>query len=585
MDQKNYTSTGDISVPKAENREEPKPEASKNFGDLYEESFKNIEEGEILQGKIISIGKDYVMIDVGYKSEGQVPVDEFTSENGHVNAAVGDTIDVYVEKRGEEDGLLLLSKNRAVKIKSWGTIERNFSENSVTQGKVLSRVKGGYMVDIGVSAFLPASQADIRPLKDPNSLIGQTLEFKILKLNRKRSNVVVSRRVLLEERREEEKSRTLSSIAEGQIVTGKVKNITDYGLFVDLGGIDGLLHVTDMSWGRVDHPSHLYKVGDEITVQILGFSPENEKVSLGLKQLRPDPWLSVEENYPAGNRVTGKVVSLTDYGAFVELGQGIEGLVHISEMSWAKKIRHPSQLVNVGDVIEVMVLSTDAKAKRISLGLKQVRPNPWDVIEEKYPKDTVIEGKIKNVTDFGIFVGIEEGVDGLIHISDLSWTKRLKHPGDLYQKGQLIQAIVLNVDRENEKFTLGIKQLQADPWSQVNVNYPIGAKVSGTITNITDFGMFIQLEEGIEGLVHISEVSQDDPKGSLSRYKIGDTVTAQVINVSPEQRKIGLSIKRMKVEEDKSSYSGYLGKSENATSSLGDLLKGELNSNQGVKAR
>lgn len=557
---------------------------SQGFNELYEESFKNIQEGEILQGQIISVSKDYVMVDVGYKSEGQIPIAEFTTRDGVVEANVGDEVDVYVDKRGEEDGMLLLSRNRAARIKAWTSIEQNFSENSTVQGKVVGRVKGGYTVDIGVPAFLPASQADIRPVKDQNSLIGTAYSFKIIKVNRKRSNVVVSRRVLLEEEREHLKANTLATISPGQTMEGSVKNITDYGVFIDLGGIDGLLHVTDISWGRVEHPSKIFQIGENLKVKILGFNPDNEKVSLGLKQLCPDPWESVESKYKPGEKATGKVVSLTDYGAFIELDEGVEGLVHVSEMSWAKKVRHPSQLVAVGDVIEVMILNADAKAKRISLGLKQVKPNPWEVIADKYPRGTVIEGKVKNITDFGIFVGIEEGIDGLIHISDLSWTKRVKHPGELYQKGQVIQAVVLNVDREQEKFTLGIKQLLPDPWSQASVNYLVGKRVSGKITNITDFGMFIQLEEGIEGLIHISEIVRDESKPITEQFTVGDAITAQVINVAPEDRKIGLSTKRLKVEDERTSYVGYLGNAESATSTLGDLLKGELNNNHN-KAR
>ncbi len=584
MSERIDTNTGNAEKDSDNVGEVRKQGVTPEFNEFYEESFKNIQEGDILEGRIISVAKDYVMVDVGYKSEGQIPISEFTSENGEVDATVGKTIDVYVEKQGGEDRMLLLSRNRAINIRAWSNIERVFNENLTIQGKVQGRVKGGYTVDIGIPAFLPASQADIRPTKDSDDIIGNTYDFKILKLNRKRSNIVVSRRTLLEEQRKDLKAKTLATLSEGQVVAGTVKNITDYGVFVDLGGIDGLLHVTDMSWGRVEHPSKLYKTGDPITVKILGFNPENEKVSLGTKQLSPDPWESVENKYTPDTRVTGKVVSLTDYGAFVELEEGVEGLVHVSEMSWAKKVRHPSQVTSVGDVLETMVLSTDAKAKRISLGLKQVKPNPWDVIAEKYPNGTVIEGKVKNITDFGIFVGIEEGIDGLIHISDLSWTKRIKHPAEHYQKGQLIQAVVLNVDREHEKFSLGVKQLQPDPWSQVATTYPVGQKVSGTITNITDFGMFVQLEEGIEALVHVSEISREDPKAALEQLKVGDSVAAQVISVSSEDRKIGLSIKRLKMEEDKSSYGSYLGKNEKATSSLGDLLKGELTSNQN-KAR
>lgn len=586
MNEQNNTATEEISKmdPLKEGSEENKQETAKSreFNKLYEESLKVIQTGEILPGKIISIGKDYVMVDVGHKSEGQVSIEEFISEEGgEIHASIGETIDVYLEKQADEEGVLFLSKKRADKMKAWNNIEQNHREGSIIEGKIAGKVKGGLVVDIGVNAFLPASQVDLKPVKHLDSLIGNKYHFKILKINRKRSNIVLSRRVVLDEERKALKAKTLSTIAEGQTVEGKVKNVTDYGLFVDLGGIDGLLHITDMSWGRVGHPSRLYKIGDPIRVKVLNFDRENEKVSLGLKQLTPDPWESVTDNYPPGIRVTGKVVSLTDYGAFVELEEGVEGLVHVSEMSWDKKMRHPSQVLTLGDVIEVMVLNTDAKAKRISLGLKQIKPNPWDEISEKYPEGTVIEGKIKNITDFGIFVGIEEGIDGLIHISDLSWTKKVRHPAELYKKGQFIKAIVLNIDREHEKFSLGVKQLQPDPWSKVCTAYSVGTTVSGIITNVTDFGIFVELEKEIEGLIHVSEVSRNKSKNILEKFNVGDTVTAQVINVSPEKRKIGLSIKKLEIEEAKSLYNNdYHSKDENASSTLGDLLKKELPNNQ-----
>ncbi len=590
MDIKDHTTTEEISkidLLKSGSEENKQATAhrreeaaeSMEFNKLYEESLKTIQKGEVLQGKIISINRDYVVVDVGCKSEGQVPIEEFIGEDGQVHASVGEIIDVYLERQGREDSLSLLSKSRADGIRTWDTIERNFSEGSSIEGKIVGKVKGGFNVDIGIKAFLPASQADLRPVKDAGSLLGNKYRFKILKINRDRSNVILSRRALLNEERKALKNKTLSTIAEGQPVEGKVKNITDYGIFVDLGGIDGLLHITDMSWGRVEHPSRVYKLGDTIKVKILSVDRRNEKISLGLKQLTPDPWESVTDKYPPGTRVKGKVVSLADYGAFVELEEGVEGLVHISEMSWNKKIRHPQQVLSMGDTVEVMTLDTDAKDKRISLGLKQVTSNPWDVITEKYPVGTVLEGKIKNITDFGIFIGIEEEIDGLIHISDLSWTKKIKHPAELYKKGQLINAVVLNIDSEHKKFSLGIRQLQPDPWSKVSSVYPVGTRVNGTITNIADFGIFIQLEEGIEGLVHASEVNRDKSKNIRELYKTGDMVTAQVINISPEKKKIGLSIKRLEIEEEKSLTSGYLAKDKNATSTLGDLLKRELANN------
>jgi small subunit ribosomal protein S1 len=429
-------------------------------------------------------------------------------------------------------------------------------------------------VDIGVAAFLPGSQVDLRPVRNLDSLIGQTHPFKILKFNRKRANIVLSRRALLEKDREVRKRGTMQILEENAIMTGVVKNLTDYGIFVDLGGIDGLLHITDMSWGRVGHPSEMFTVGDEIEVKVLSFDRERERVSLGLKQLKEDPWAIAAERYPVGSRLTGKVVSLADYGAFVEVEEGVEGLIHVSEMSWSRKVRHPSKLVNIGDMVEAVVLSINPESKRISLGMKQMAPNPWDMIAEKYPIGTTIEGRIKNLTDFGLFIGIDEGIDGLVHISDISWTKRLKHPGELYKKGDEVRAIVLNVDRENERFSLGIKQLETDPWEDIPNSYRLGSKVKGIITNITEFGLFVELEEGVEGLVHISEIPEEQVKNINEIYKVKSPLEAKVASVSRRERKIGLSLKRM--EEGADAYNEYVNSSQSATSSLGDLLKEEL---------
>jgi small subunit ribosomal protein S1 len=547
-----------------------------SFQQLYEESLKSIKEGEVVRGNIIQVTDEYVMVDIGYKSEGQIRISEFIDEEGAVTAKVGDEVDVLLEYHEDENGEIVLSKEKATKIKVWDEISKIYKDDGEIEGRVVSKVKGGLSVDIGVQAFLPGSQVDLRPVRNLDSLIGQQYQFKILKYNKKRRNVVLSRRVLLEKEREELKSDTLDRLEEGKVLDGVVKNITEYGVFVDLGGIDGLLHITDMSWGRVGHPSEMCSIGDSIEVMVLNFDPEKERVSLGLKQLTEDPWSSVNKRYPEGERVTGRVVSLTDYGAFVELEPGIEGLIHVSEMSWTAKVRHPSKVVSVGDVVEAVVLNLNKENKRISLGMKQVEPNPWDVIGEKYPVGTTIQGKIKNITDFGLFIGIDEGIDGLVHISDLSWTKRIKHPSELYKKGEEIQAIVLNIDKENERFSLGVKQLTADPWEDIPNRYPVGSSVVGTVTNVTDFGLFVEIEEGIEGLVHVSEISKEKIKTPVGLFQEGQEVTAKVVNIGREERKIGLSLKRLEEEEEKTRYYDYIDSPKAATSNLGQLLKEEL---------
>ena len=500
--------------------------------DMYEESFKRFAEGEVVTGRIISIDKDQVLIDIGYKSEGQVRMQEFLDEKGNMTANVGDTIEVMVEWWDDEDERVLLSKDKAANIKVWESIKISYDEEGTVKGTITNRVKGGFSVDIGVPAFLPGSQADLRPIRNLDEMVGKEFDFKILKYNRKRSNIVLSRRAILEKELEEKRTTTLATIEEGKVVEGIVKNITEYGVFVDLGGVDGLLHITDISWGRVKHPSELFSIGDPITVKILNLDLENERVSLGMKQLSEDPWSTAAENYAVGSRVTGKVVSLTDYGAFIELEEGIEGLIHVSEMSWTRKVRHPSKVVSVGDEVEAIVLDIKPESRRISLGMKQVVPNPWDVISEKYPIGTTIEGKLKNITDFGLFIGIDEGIDGLVHISDISWTKRIKHPSELFKKGDVIQAIVLDIEKDNERFSLGIKQLQDDPWQSVVERYQVGKEITGTVTNLTDFGIFVELEEGIEGLVHISEISKEKIKSPMEKFKIGDVITARVMNIN-----------------------------------------------------
>jgi len=548
-----------------------------SFAELFEQEDNNtvITVGEVALGTVVGLSSDAALIDVGDKAESYIPLAEFRHEDPDRVVKIGDQFEVFIEKRKDEGGLLL-SREKAIAIKVWEQIATIQEEDGNIEGRIDNRVKGGMSVDIGVPAFLPYSQIDLRPVKDLDGLIGQTFEFKILKFNRKRNNVVISRRAILENQRTALREQMRTSLEEGQTIRGAITNITDYGLFIDLGGMDGLCHITDLSWGRVSHPSKLYSVGEEIEVKILKYDKNSDRVSLGVKQLKTDPWERVPEQYAPGSRVKGKVVSITDYGVFVELEEGVEGLVHISEMSWSKKPRHPSKIVGVGEEIEVQVLKVEAETKRISLGMKQMQPNPWDVVEESYPVGSVIEGKIKNITDFGIFIGIEEGIDGLIHVSDLSWTERIKHPSEKYAKGETIQAVVLKIDKENERFSLGVKQLEPDPWQAAANNYPIGSTVEGTITNVTDFGVFVQLEEGIEGLVHVSEISKDKVKTPVGMFNVNDTLKAMVINVSADDRKIGLSVKALQEKEDNNGAipEEYLQKAQSAApSTFGDLLK------------
>ncbi|MBW2143509.1 MAG: 30S ribosomal protein S1 [Deltaproteobacteria bacterium] len=543
---------------------------------LYEESLKSIQEGEVIKGEIVQVGKEYVLVDIGYKSEGQIPIEEFVDPEGNLTAEVGTKVEVLLERGADDEGAIVLSKEKAAKIKIWDDIKEIYENDGVIKGTILSRVKGGLSVDIGLQAFLPGSQVDLRPVRDMDSLVGTEHEFKIVKYNKRRGNIVLSRRALLESERMSMRENTLNSLEENSVLTGVVKNITDYGLFIDLGGIDGLVHITDMSWGRVGHPSEVHQVGDEIEVKVLSFDREKERVSLGIKQLASDPWSNAEEKYPIGTKLSGRIVSLTDYGAFVEVEEGVEGLIHVSEMSWTRKVRHPSQIVNVGDAVETMVLNLDVARKRISLGLKQVEPNPLDIIEEKYPVGTVIEGKIKNITDFGIFIGIDEGIDGLVHISDISWTVRVKHPSEVYKKGHEVQAVVLNVDKENERFSLGVKQLTLDPWDEIPERYKPGTRVTGTVTNVTDFGIFVELEEGIEGLVHISEISTDRRGNPLSQFQVDDVIQAKVLNVSRKDKKIGLSIRKLDETSEKDIFKSYLDNPLEATSNLGTLLREEM---------
>lgn len=542
--------------------------------DIYESSLKKFEEGQVVTGTVISIGRDTVLVDVGYKSEGQISIHEFIDEKGNVNVHVGDQVEVMIELWDEEEETVLLSHEKAKKVKVWDAIKDIYDADGTIKGVITSRVKGGFSVDIGLIGFLPGSQADLRPIRNMDEMVNRTYTFKILKYNKKRNNIVLSRRVLLEAERDKLRTTTLDAIEDGKVMEGIVKNITEYGIFVDLGGVDGLLHITDISWGRVKHPSELFSVGDKINVKILSYDFEKERVSLGMKQLTPDPWTTAIHKYPVGSKVTGKVVSLTDYGAFIELEEGVEGLIHVSEMSWTRKIRHPSQMVTVGEEVEAVVLDLKPENRRISLGIKQTVDNPWEVISQKYPVGTIIEGKIKNITEFGLFIGIDDDIDGLVHISDISWTKRIKHPSEVYKKNDTIQAVVLDIDKANERFSLGIKQTQKDPWETVSQRYEVGKEISGVITNLTDFGVFVELEEGIEGLVHVSEISKENVKSPKEHYAVGDTITAKVMNINSDERRIGLSIKRLEDDDDDGKYLEEFAKNmKPATSSFGEILR------------
>lgn len=559
-------------------------EETLSFEDLLNESYARDEvlEGEIVSATVLSVGKDFVSVDIGYKSEGLIAASEFPSINGEIQIKVGDKVDVMVESREDESGHLILSKEKADRVKVWDDISLACERDEIVEGTVTGRVKGGLQVDIGVRAFLPGSQVDLRPIRNLDKMIGERFQFKVIKFNKKRGNIVLSRRALLEKEREEKRGSTLQHLAEGAILDGVIKNMTDYGAFVDLGGVDGLLHVTDMSWGRIQNPSELFQVGSVVKVKVLKYDPEHERVSLGIKQIQEDPWLNAKQEFPVGAHVTGKVVSLTDYGAFIELKPGIEGLIHVSEMSWTKRVKHPSKILNIGDEVSAMVLDVDLENKRISLGMKQVEPNPWTQLEEKYPVGTVIRGQVRNLTDFGIFIGIEDGIDGLVHISDLSWTHRVKHPSEIFQKGDEVEAVVLNIDVENERFSLGIKQLHEDPWGRIPHVYPRGARVKGMVSKVTDFGAFIEIEPGIDGLCHVSEFAEEHVENPHEFVKPGDQVEVMIIDIDSEDRKIGLSMKAVKKAEKGFDYRTYLAQqnapaiktTKGGMGTLGDALKG-----------
>lgn len=539
--------------------------------DAYDVSFRNLAEGQVVKGKILKVLPNEVIVDVGYKSEGIIQIQEFTDSDGNVSVSEGDAVDVLLEKHENREGYVVLSKEKAEKVRVWETVEAAYNSGAIVTGRVIERIKGGLAVDIGVRAFLPGSLVDVRPVRNLDSMKGKEIRARVIKVNRRRGNIVLSRKAVLEEENQEKKKKTLEILEEGKRIKGVVKNITGYGAFLDLGGIDGLLHITDMSWGRINHPSEVFAVGDEVEVVVLKFDRETERVSLGYKQLKPDPWEQVGERYPAGSRITGKVVSLTDYGAFVELEEGVEGLVHVSEMSWTKKVKHPSKILTVGSEIEAAVLDVDLKQRRLSLGLKQIEPNPWDMIAQKYEVNSKITGKVRNLTDFGAFVEVEEGVDGLIHISDLSWTKRVKHPSEILKKGDEVEAMILKIDAENQRLSLGLKQLMPNVWDEFFERHVVGDIVEGRISRLADFGVFVEIAEGVEGLVHVSELAEERVEHPKDRFSEGDEVRAKIIKMDTLERKVGLSIKAAASEDERSSVSSYMDSTSDGSHRLGDV--------------
>ncbi|MCA9594275.1 MAG: 30S ribosomal protein S1 [Myxococcales bacterium] len=530
-------------------------------------------EGQIVTGIVVAVNRDAVVVDIGGKSEGVIKADEFVDATGQLAVAAGDKVDVFIESRESDDGLISLSKEKADKMKVWDEISSACERDEIIEGTISQRVKGGLSVTIrgGVKAFLPGSQVDLRPIRNLEKLIGQTYEFKVIKFNKKRGNIVLSRRVLLEKERDEMKQKTLQNLEEGMVLTGTIKNLTEYGAFVDLGGIDGLLHITDMSWGRVNHPSEVFQVGDEVTVKVLKYNPETERVSLGLKQTQEDPWNHAEEVYVIGKRVTGKVMSLTDYGAFVELEPGVEGLIHVSEMSWTKKIKHPSKMLEMAQEVECQVLEVDARAKRISLGLKQLEPDPWSLFTDKYKPGDKIAGKVRSLTDYGVFIGIEEGVDGMVHKTDLSWTVKVNNPADLYNKGDDVEAIILSINHDEKKVSLGVKQLWDDPWGSILEEFKPGSVVENIeVLSVVDYGAFVRLREGIEAIIPAGEMAAG------SNLSVGDKIKAEVSNVDTMDRRITMST-RAPGESPQAEQLQVLNREKAGKgATLGDLLKEKL---------
>ena len=514
---------------------------------MYDETLKNFNEGSIVSGKILSVIDGDVLIDIGYKSEGIVSAQEFKDLE---EDPIGQEVEVFLEQLEDKDGMIVISKRRAEQQRAWDYVVNECTEGSLVEGTIKKIVKGGFIVDVGVDAFLPGSQLDVTPVRNPEEHMGKTYEFRILKINLERKNIVVSRRELIEESRRESRRKILAEISVGEIRKGLVKNITDFGAFIDLTGIDGLLHVTDMTWGRINHPSEVVKVGDELEVMILDIDLEKERISLGLKQTLDNPWEEIEARYPIGARVHGKVVNLAPYGAFVELEEGVEGLVHVSEMSWTKRIQRAADVLNVGDEVDAVVLNVSTDDKKISLGMRQTEDNPWEVVAGKYPIGSLVQGKVRNFTSYGAFVELEEGVDGMIHVSDMSWTRKINHPSEVLKKGEEVETVVLEIDSNSQRISLGLKQAQDDPWVGIVDRYSVGTKVEGIVTKISSFGAFVEIEEGIDGLVHISQISEEHIESVKDVMKVGDTIEARVVKVDPIEHRIGLSVKAAKVNDD-----------------------------------
>jgi small subunit ribosomal protein S1 len=523
--------------------------AYEQFIGLYDQSMKNLAEGEIVKGRVVTITNNSVVIDVGYKSEGLIPVAEFHNEEGKLTVAVGDDVEVLLEKTEDLEGHILLSYAKAARMRVWTDVENSFKEGRIIKGRVIDRIKGGLTVDVGVRAFLPGSLADIKPVKNLESLKGRDLEFKVISLDRRRNNIVLSRKAVLEKEYERKKGETLERLQEGERLKGVVKNITDYGVFVDLGGIDGLLHITDISWGRVNHPSEHFNVGDEVDVIVLKFDRESERVSLGYKQRQEDPWILVDKKFPVGARVEGKVVSLVDYGAFVELEEGVEGLVHVSEMSWTKKVVSPAKLLVPGQQLAAIVTELDLGQRRISLSLRQIERNPWEGLSNLFPVGSIIDGRVRNLTEFGAFVEITEEIDGLVHVSDMSWTKRIKHPSEVLKKGDTVRARITNIDVDNQRVSLSIKEFLPNEWQEFVENNRVGDIVTGRVVNVTDFGLFIDIFDGLEGLAHISEI--DFAGGKLeSTFPVGKWVRARILRIEQDEKKVGLTIRGVSQPSD-----------------------------------
>jgi small subunit ribosomal protein S1 len=542
---------------------------------MYDDSMRNLKEGEIVTGRVIGFTPNEVIVDVGYKSEGLVPRGEFTDRAGKLTVAVGDPVDVLLEKTEDLEGHVLLSRQKAERLQRWNEIEEAYRDGKVIRGRIVDRIKGGLTVDVGLRAFLPGSLVDIKPIKHLESLRGEELEFKVISLDRRRNNIVLSRKAVLEKELEKKKAETITKLKEGARLPGVVKNITDYGVFIDLGGIDGLLHITDISWGRVNHPSEHFSVGDEVGIVVLKFDPETERVSLGFKQKSEDPWTLVDKKYPIGSRVRGKVVSLVDYGAFVEIEEGVEGLIHVSEMSWTKKVVNPAKLLNVGDPVEAIVSELDMDQRRISLSLRQTERNPWEELSDTHPEGTVIEGKVRNLTEFGAFVEITEGIDGLIHVSDMSWTKRVKHPSEVLKKGDVVKARITHIDAENQRVSLSIKEFMPNEWEDFVAGHKVGDAVDGKVVNVTDFGLFIDIYQGLEGLAHISEI--DVPPGSKleDHFEVGDWVRARILRIEDDDKKVGLTMRGLlqPTADDVAGLEAAAAKSRGAGAAGGEAAK------------